>query len=37
MKFELLELNNDLLAFDAVYPAPQLLDDHLQTFDLLAA
>ena len=37
MKFELLELNNDLLALDAEHPAPQLLDDQLQMFDLLAA
>ena len=37
MKFELLKLNNDLLALDAEHPAPQLLDDQLQMFDLLAA
>ena len=37
MKFELLKLNNDLLALDAEHPALQLLDDQLQAFDLLAA
>jgi hypothetical protein len=37
MKFELFELNNDLLALDAEHPAPQLLDDQLQMLDLLAA
>ena len=37
MKFELLKLNNDLLALDAEHPALQLLDDQLQVFDLLTA
>jgi hypothetical protein len=37
MKFELFELNNDLLALDAEHPAPQLLDDQFQMLDLLAA
>src|SRR3954452_470340 len=37
MKFQLLKLNNDLLALDAEHPAPQLLDDQLQMLDLLAA
>jgi hypothetical protein len=37
VKFELLKLNSELLALDAEHPAPQLLDDQLQMFDLLAA
>ncbi len=37
MKLELPKLNNDLLALDAEHPAPELLDDHLQMLDLLAA
>jgi len=37
MEFELFELSNDLLALDTEYPAPQLLDDQLQVFDLLVA
>jgi hypothetical protein len=37
MKFELFELNDDLLALDTKHPAPQLLDDQLQMIDLLAA
>src|ERR1039458_3040161 len=37
MKFELLKLNNNLLALDSEHPPPQLLDDQLQMLDLLAA
>jgi len=37
MEFELFELNNDLLALDAEYLAPQLLDEQLQMLNLLAA
>ena len=37
MEFELFELDNDLLALDAEYSAPQLLNDQLQMLDLLTA
>src|SRR5450631_2323872 len=37
MEFELFKLKNDLLALDAEHHVPQLLDDQLEMFDLLAA